>query len=371
MSRLCFICNMAPKYQEAIYKKIDSHYPTDWYCGKYETDIAEMDYSKLQRVTLIENKWLIKEPLYYQRGVLSLLTKKKYSTYLMIGELWCASTWLFVALKKLIAPRKKVYFWTHGWYGKESRMRTLLKKIYFKLADGIFLYGNYARKLMIEQGFNPDKLWVIHNSLDYDYHQQLLRSIKETDIYKQHFNNTNPNLIFIGRLTTVKKIDQLIEAMRLLDEKNVKCNLTLIGGGAEKEHLQKLVEKYHLTDRVWFYGACYDDMKNSELIYNADLCVAPGNVGLTAMHCMTFGTPVISHNNFPYQMPEFEAIIPHQTGDFFTCGDVVSLAETIENWLQNKTLDRQQVREACFAEIAKHWNPSAQMRVLEGHLFVL
>ena len=61
-----------------------------------------------------------KKTLYYQKGVLALLTKKKYSTYLMIGELWCASTWLFVALKKLIAPREKVYFWTHGWYGKEN-----------------------------------------------------------------------------------------------------------------------------------------------------------------------------------------------------------------------------------------------------------
>lgn len=370
MNCLCFICNFASKYREPIYQKLDAYYPIDWYCGKYETDIAELDYSKLHRVTLIENKWFIKAPLYYQKGVLSLLTKREYLTYLMTGELWCVSTWLFLILKKLIAPRKKVYFWTHGWYGKESRIRAWLKKIYFKLADGVFLYGNYARQLMIDQGFNPDKLWVIYNSLDYEYHQLLLKQIKETDIYKQHFGNANPNLIFIGRLTTVKKIDQLIEAMKLLDEKKVKCNLTLIGGGVEKERLQKLVEKYQLSDRVWFYGECYDDMKNSELIYNADLCVAPGNVGLTAMHCMTFGTPVISHNSFPYQMPEFEAIIPQQTGDFFVHGNIESLAEAIGSWLRNKTTDRQQVREACFTEIKKNWNPTAQMNVFKKHLAV-
>lgn len=365
---LCFICNFASKYREPIYQKLDAQYPIDWYCGKYDTDIAELDYSKLKRVTLIENKRFIKDPLYFQQGVLALLRRKEYSVYLMTGELWCVSTWLFAALKKIVAPRKKVYFWTHGWYGKESRMRAMLKRMYFRLADGIFLYGDYARRLMIEQGFNPDKLWVIHNSLDYEYHQQLLAKINETDVYRLHFGNDYPNLLFIGRLTTVKRIDQLIEAMKLLDTKGVRCNLTLVGDGVEKTALQDLVKKYHLVKRVWFYGACYDDLRNSELIYNADLCVAPGNVGLTAMHCMTFGTPVISHDSFPYQMPEFEAIIPQQTGDFFRYGDVQSLVETIEGWLQNNSADRQRVREACFAEIKKHWNPTAQMEVFNKYL---
>ena len=68
MSRLCFVCNFASKYREPIYQKLDAYYPIDWYCGKYETDIAEMDYSKLQRVTLIENKWLIKKHYIIKRG---------------------------------------------------------------------------------------------------------------------------------------------------------------------------------------------------------------------------------------------------------------------------------------------------------------
>lgn len=57
-------------------------------------------------------------------------------------------------------------------------------------------------------------------------------------------------------------------------------------------------------------------MVNAELIYNADLCVAPGNIGLTAMHAMMFGCPCISHNDFSWQMPEFEAIVPYKTGNF-------------------------------------------------------
>lgn len=85
----------------------------------------------------------------------------------------------------------------------------------------------------------------------------------------------------------------------------VKCGVIL------KKCIRERVDK-----NVWFYGSCYDEQTNAELIYNADMCVAPGNVGLTAIHAMTFGCPVITHSDFKWQMPEFEAIHPGKTGDF-------------------------------------------------------
>lgn len=107
--------------------------------------------------------------------------------------------------------------------------------------------------------------------------------------------------------------------------------------------------------------------KNAELIYNADLCVAPGNVGLTAMHTMVFGTPVISHNNFPWQMPEFEAIHPGETGDFFEMDNVDSLARTINQWFDSGK-SREEVRHACYHEIDTQWNPKFQIEVIKNLL---
>ena len=62
----------------------------------------------------------------------------------------------------------------------------------------------------------------------------------------------------------------------------------------------------------------YDENEIGDLIYNADLCVSPGNVGLTAIHTLTYGTPVLSHANFPNQMPEFEAIDKDFTSFLFS-----------------------------------------------------
>lgn len=74
----------------------------------------------------------------------------------------------FVLIKRLFFYDKKVYFWCHGWYGKESYTEAFIKKIVYKCASGIFTYGEYAKNLMIKEGFDGAKIHPIHNSLDYE-----------------------------------------------------------------------------------------------------------------------------------------------------------------------------------------------------------
>ena len=123
-----------------------------------------------------------------------------------------------------------------------------------------------------------------------------------------------------------------------------------------------------LNDQVWFYGASYDEKTNAELIYNADLCVSPGNVGLTAMHALIFGCPVITHNYFEWQMPEYEAIHAGNTGDFFKMDDIADLIATISKWFAVKSDKREEVRKACFKEIDTNWNPYYQMDIIKKNI---
>lgn len=203
--------------------------------------------------------------------------------------------------------------------------------------------------------------------MDYDKQLALRKSLLSSGIYQKHFGNNHPNLIFIGRLTTVKRIDLLLEALSMLKNKGEMFNLTLVGDGVEKANLSEKVKMLNLENNVWFYGACYDEKVNAELIYNADLCVSPGNVGLTAIHAMTFGCPVITHDNFPYQMPEFEAIKQGETGDFFQYNDAESIADCIEKWFAFAN-DRVAVRKACYHEIDSVWTPEYQIQVIKKHL---
>lgn len=367
MAKYCLIYNFAQKYREPIFSLIDEAFDCDWYFGRNNTDIKGMDVSVLNSVTLVDNKTVIRRPFYRQVGVSGQALSNRYDRLFMSGDLFNLSVWNILIRNKLFY-HKKIYLWSHGWYGDESIIKRYLKKIFFGLSDKVFLYGDYAKQIAISQGFNGDKLAVIHNSLDYDNQIQLRNELGHTDVYKNHFGNDAPVLLFIGRLTSVKRLDMLVQAVSDLKNKGKCYNVIFIGDGEMRLALEQMVRDLNLTDQFWFYGKCYDDTENAELIYNADLCVAPGNVGLTAMHTMVFGCPVLTHDDFTQQMPEFEAIQAGKTGAFFKRGDVLSLANSIEWWFDAHKDKREQVRMDCYKEIAESWTPGFQIGILKKNM---
>lgn len=364
-NRLVLIYNTAPRYREAIFRAIDEEYDCEWYFGETKTDIKEMDLSLLKSAHYYKYSGKPSK-LYWKKGLLSLLFKKENQVFFTLAESRSLTDYLFFGLSRIL--KKKVYVWTHGWYGKETRLEAALKKWQFRHVDGVFVYSNYARDLLINEGLPADKIFTIHNSLHYSQQKELRESIVTSNIYKEHFGNEDPTIIFIGRLTKVKKLDMVIDALANLKAKGENYNLVFVGDGVEKQNLEQEVMKSGLTDRVWFYGACYDERLNAEFIYNADLCVSPGNVGLTAMHTLVFGCPVITHNCFKWQMPEFEAIQAGVTGDFFEMDNVEALTDCISNWFASKASVRDEVRKACFNEIDTQWNPYFQMEVIKKNL---
>jgi glycogen synthase len=64
----------------------------------------------------------------------------------------------------------------------------------------------------------------------------------------------NRDLIFLGRLVRDKGVDILIDALRLLREKNLLPRLTIVGNGPELANLQEMVGKFELAEQVVFAG---------------------------------------------------------------------------------------------------------------------
>ncbi|CAM3031757.1 glycosyltransferase family 1 protein [Chryseobacterium flavum] len=363
--KICLIYNYAQHYRLGVFKLMDQQMECDFYFGDKMSDVKKLDYNELKGF----KKELKNVPLfsnfYWQKGAVSLFFKD-YKKYIILGEYYCLSTWLILFFS--IFSSKKVYLWSHGWYGKESFVIKLIKKIFFSMATGIFLYGEYAKKLMIKEGFKPSKLYVIYNSLNYKEQIGIRKKLIKSDIYPDHFENKFPVLIFIGRLTKVKKLHYILEAQKKLREQGLLLNLVIIGNGEEKEFLSSKVLEYGLKDYVWFVGQLYEENAIAEYIFNADLCISPGNVGLTAMHTLMYGTPVITHNNFALQMPEFEALTIDKTGDFFEHESVSSLAIKIHQWFQ-KDLSREEIRENCYHIIDKKFNPDFQVSEIKKVMY--
>jgi glycosyltransferase involved in cell wall biosynthesis len=216
----------------------------------------------------------------------------------------------------------------------------------------------------MHHGFTERKLKVIYNSINYDLTLEKRESSLVKNYYADFFNNSNKTIVYIGRLTKYKKLGILIEALHTLKLKGKNYNLMLIGDGTERLELEKMTNKLKIN--ACFFGPCYSEEQISQLLSNADLCVSPGNVGLTAVHAMSYGTPVCTHDNFSTHMPEFEIIKPNKTGCFYSL-DKNNLAETIVDWFENNQ-NREEIRKECYNIIDKYYNPDYQVKVMKEAL---
>ena len=361
MKKICNIFNYPSHYRAKIYKLLDSEYDCKFVFSDEKINIKKMNLDELKNVRV--NHVSQMGHFLWLKGLVPLAFKR-FDSYIMTVATNDLSHWLFLIILKMFS-RKKVYVWCHGFYGKENNAQLMVRKMYYGLVDGLFLYGDYARNLLINHGVKPEKMFVVHNSLNYDKQLEIRKTIKSSNIYKQHFVNEHPVLVMIGRLNNRKKLDLLFEAMAILNKEGSYFNAVIIGDGDYKYSLEKRVQELDLKEQVWFYGACYDEYLNAELLYNADLCVIPGDVGLSAIHSLMFGVPVITHNYFPDQGPEFEVIHMEQTGAFYKAGDIISLSDTIKNWFSSHSDDREQVRNCCYNVIDTEWNPYYQMKVFK------
>lgn len=364
---ICYIGNIASHYRANIFSRMCNDLSCDFYFGQpkgISQTIKTLPLSFFStHAEMLQNVYFPRIGGFWQKNAVKLL-RNKYDVYIITGDLSCYSTWVILLLNYFFY-HKRIVLWGHGWYGRESFSKTIIKKVYYALSDRILVYGDRAKQLMEKQGINSKKIFVVHNSLDYEQQQDVIKHLPLSNPIQNHFKNEYPCIIFTGRLMPPKRIDMILEALSQLKREKTIINCVFVGDGPEKQNLESIVSRLNLKNQVWFYGACYDELIIGSLYWHADLCVSPGNVGLTAIHSLTYGCPVVTHNDFANQMPEFEAIIPGKTGDFFDHGNVASLKETILKWIDLSRLNKPEIQQHCFQTVQEGWTPDYQVRVLK------
>ena len=319
--------------------------------------LMKADFTGLNFIS-VKNRWFFGKIL-WQTKVLWYSISNQYDCVVYLGNPNFTTTWLGAFFARVIG--KPVLFWTHGFL-KTKSFSDKIRKIFFRIPNALLLYGNKAKDNLISRGFNVDRLFVIYNSLDFENQIKVRNNIKPTSIYKNYFKNDYPVILYIGRLQKVKKIDLLIKSVNKLNDRGTNCNLIIIGEKAEElSFLNTLIKN---RSNIWLYGSCYDENKIGELIFNASTCVSPGNVGLTALHSLVYGTPIITHDNFCNQMPEFEAITDGLSGTFFKEDSIESLCLNIEKWIGFSDQKRELVRNNCYKIIDERYNPYVQIAIL-------
>jgi glycosyltransferase involved in cell wall biosynthesis len=377
VKKVLVFTNIASHYRASLWTKL--LHSTKWQFHFFFGDntnvgIKSIDFSDIkfkdyqERMHTLKNYWFRNKILIWQGGVISQCLFNKMQEVILLGDMYCLSTW-FAAI---ICRFRKIpfTFWGHGLYGNETKLKLFTRKIFYRLANKHLLYERRAKNIMVQQGFNANSLYVVFNSLNYDTHKQLREKVK--NIKKDHAfpfltNPLLPVIVFIGRLTAVKKLNLLISAINKINADSPKVNLLLIGNGPEKKSLEVCAKDGLKAGCMYFTGPCYNEDIIGRYLYNADLCVSPGNVGLTAVHSLSYGTAVCTHNNMKSQGPEVESISEGYNGFFFKEDDIDDMALEIENWV-NQNTPRDVVRKRCYEVIDKFYNPYYQLKVFNNLL---
>lgn len=362
--KVCCVFNYNPLYRYPIYHAMAEKFDCDFYFG--DTVFQPLESFDAKRLKgfkgFIKAKKTRFKSFVWHSGILPIFNPK-YTHYILTGDSTMIVNWLIIVYSKIFS--KKVFLWTHGVKTEISKFSTrFLYKSFFKHVTGILMYNHYNCRFMKLLGCKEDRLHVIHNSLDTPLQSSNYEKLKKSNVYYNYFGNDNPTLIYIGRIQRVKKTEQILDAMLLLKERGKNLNLIVVGENVDDELFLKKLEEYQLQSNVWMYGPCFDESVNSELIYNAAVCVSPGNVGLTCIHVLSYGTPVITNDNFSIQMPEYEAIVKGKSGDFFEEDNIVDLANKIEYWTTLTEEQRILCRDVARSTILNEWSVDYQISLL-------
>lgn len=107
------------------------------------------------------------------------------------------------------------------------------------------------------------------------------------------------NIVFLGKLKSEKRIDDLIEVMDLVNE-SIDVNLFIIGEGSERAYLEGLVKSKNIKN-IKFLGSM--DKDEIEKVYlNSSLfctCSERESFGLSILEAMSYGIPVVAFSDVP------------------------------------------------------------------------
>jgi glycosyltransferase involved in cell wall biosynthesis len=226
-----------------------------------------------------------------------------------------------LAIRKARKKNCGVVLFGHGFSKNETAFRRRLRNWIGHKADCVLVYSESARQDLIADGFAPERVFVAPNSVDQTEIQAARQDwlSRPTDLAAFKRDNkleTGPVLIFVARLDPLRRLDMLLDALPTIAKAHPGVQLVVIGGGSELEPLKQQATRLGLNNegadtahgRVRFLGAVYGEPNIAPWFLSSDLMVFPSHMGLSALHAMGYGVPVITCNNASKHGPEFDVI---------------------------------------------------------------
>lgn len=203
------------------------------------------------------------------------------------------------------------------WFN-QAFLRTI-GRFTFDSADRVLCYTNTDEQRVRDLGVSAP-IKVIHNGIDCE----TFRPVAEED--------TNPRVLFVGRLKKSKGVQRLVDAFARLDVE--KAQLDIVGEGPLDASLRTRCREHGISESVTFHGRVPNEELPELYSRSAVFALPSTREGLprTVLEAMACGTPVVISD-----IPQLKALV-NDVGVTVPAMAVEPLAVELERLLTDREL---------------------------------
>lgn len=208
-----------------------------------------------------------------------------------------------------------------GWLAEKIQL-FLIARLY---KGKMITVSNSTKSELTEYGFKKDKIQIITEGVDILRADKLYK--KSDDIF---------NVLFIGRLVSMKKPLDSVKAFEIFNKKFPKSKMYIAGDGNQKGKIQSYLEKRNLTAHINYLGRISNDEKLEVMRKSHVLLVSSVKEGwgLVVTEANSQGTPAIAYNTSGLR----DSVIDGKTGLICKKNTPKDMALQIEKVYNNREL---------------------------------
>jgi len=220
---------------------------------------------------------------------------------------------------------------------------------YLKRPDGLVFWGGCEESYHDPSAFSVPYLTLdpgVDTNLFYDYDESA-----EQDRHK----NKPVQLVFVGRLEPVKRVDRILQALKILQENEKFVRLTIIGDGSQRKKLEEMADDLGVRDSVEFTGRVPHN-EIPEHLNSSDIFVLSSqmeNHPIALKEALACGVYAIAPNKGRIS----EMLENEQYGRLYTPDDGETLAATLEEVIESGTYENDSVTDE---RVVSGWRENAE-----------
>lgn len=169
-----------------------------------------------------------------------------------------------------------------------DRKHNFVDKVFAKVlsyCDATIVYMDCVKQFWTETEIPHKKIFVAKNT---------------TPIYPVEFiSEHKKDFIFVGTLYKKKGLDKLIESFKKVVDSNPtsQTKLQIVGGGAERDAIEQMIENLNLGDKVIMHGPIYEESMLASLFQKSIISISPTQAGLSVAKSMGYGVPFVTRRD--------------------------------------------------------------------------